>query len=217
MIGVVAGVARTMLQGIRSVGSTFASLPFRLSFILVWFFALLFLLFNAPAFYGSSTQKDALVLYMTSLAFVFSNTKRPNPLLKVSAAEFTLTFALWATIGAFLLKAFGPFVPAEHPTLTTASVAVLVTHILVVAVGEELLFRFTIPSLIPGSHIAAQTISAILFGLMHWYAYGGSWPNVLFAIVLGLFFGAITATNRRGLIIAIALHAAYNAFVLGYI
>lgn len=219
-LGVIHGVVQTALDGIRTVGSTFFALPFRLRFIFIWLLALLFLLFNAEALYKDSAarQTTVLLLYLVSLAFVFSQTRVTNPLLGISAAEFILTFLLWFAVGAFVFKTFAPFTPADHPTLSGESILVLVTHAVVVAIGEELLFRFALPSMIPGPPMAGQTISAAAFGVMHWAAYGGSIPNVLFASVLGLFFGAIVVrVPRVGLIIAMALHFAFNAFVLGFI
>lgn len=218
MVGGVVSFLGYILQGIRSTASTLGNLPFRFQFVGLWLIGLLFLLFNASAFYGEDApaQTTVLSIYMVSLAFVFSQTGKTNPLVGISTAEFVITFSIWVAFGAALFKVIQPFNP-EVATLTAASVGILVTHALVVAIGEELLFRFAIPSMIPGPAAAAQTISAVLFGVMHWSAYGGSWENMLFATILGLVFGAITARFRHGLIIAMALHFTWNSYTLGYI
>lgn len=218
VLSVVASFAQFLLRGLVTTLGTIFSLPFRFKFILLWLLALLFLLFNAPAFYGeeSARQTQILMLYLVSLAFVFSQTREHNPLMSVSTAEFILTFAWAALVSVVAFKFVQPFNP-ERALLSSASIAILVTHALVVSIGEELLFRFAIPSLIPGPRIAAQTLSAFAFGFMHWTAYGGSWPNLLFASVLGLIFGGLTIRFRNGLIIAMAAHFVWNAFTLGFI
>lgn len=219
VLGTLGGIFQTMLQGIRSVGSTFAALPFRIHFVLFWLLALLFLLFNAEAFYGQNAgrQTTILLMYSCSLAFFFSQTRMRNPLIGMSTAEFMLTFLLWGAIGAFAFKVFAPFTPTEQPLLSKEAIGIVLTHALVVAIGEELLFRFAVPSLIPGPPMAAQTLSAAAFAAMHWSAYGGSIPNMIFAFALGLFFGAITVKVRNGLVVAMALHAVFNLTVLGFV
>lgn len=213
------GLVTFIANGLRSTLSVILALPFRIQFMALWLLGLLFLLFNAPAFYGdnASQQTTVLLLYMVSLAFVFSQTRERNPLLGISTAEFVLTFVLWFSVAALLFKVVQPFSGAEAPLLTTENVLVLLTHALVVAIGEELLFRFALPSILPGPRIAAQVLSAVAFGLMHFSAYGGDVQNLLFATILGIVFGAITVRYHRGLIIAMAAHAAFNAAVLGFI
>lgn len=214
-------VSLTMLQGIRGVGSVLAGLPFRVKFGLVWLLAVIYLLYNAEAFYGAeraATQTSVLLLYVASLAFVFSATPRGNPLMGVSTAEFIVYFGMALGAGVVLLKSVGVFAPPPAPPLSRESIGALLTHALVVATGEELLFRHAIPGLIPGPPAAAQTLSAAAFGVMHYSAYGGSVPAMLWAGVLGLLFGVFVVLYRgRGLMIAMGLHTAYNLYVLGYL
>lgn len=218
-LGGVTAVLNYIAQAARVTFGTLLQLPFRFQFIAFWLIGVLFLLFNANSLYGSeaATWTTALLLYLTSLAFVFSQTREVNPFLGMSLAEFAITFGLWAIVLAAIFQFIQPFNP-EQATLTTESVTLLITHILVVAIGEELLFRFAIPSLIPGPRVAAQTISAIVFGFMHWTAYGGSIENLLFASALGFIFGMIVVLYpRNGLVIAISAHAVWNAYTLGFL
>lgn len=222
ILGVASKVLSTMLQGILELAGILASFPWRIHFIAVWFVGFLYLLFNAPTVYGDHavTMQLLLLLYMSALGFVYGQTHETNPLMEISTAEFVLRFGFAGAIAAFALSSFGSFVPTEQQFLTRESVGTLLTHAWVVAIGEELLFRNAFPGLLTlwGSPpMAAQTISAGAFAIMHWTAYGGSVPNILFAGLLGLFLGAIVVRLRGGIVIAMSIHFAYNAFVLGYI
>lgn len=215
----VVGFFSQLGAGIRGALSLLFVIPFRVQFILLWVIALLFLLFNAGAFYGEDAgrQTTILLMYTVALAFVFANTRQRNPLLTITAGEFIITFALWAAVGALLFKFIEPLNP-ERAVLNSASIATLVIQALVVAVGEELLFRVAIPSLIPAPAMVAQVFSAIVFGLLHLSAYGGDFSSMLFATILGLFFGAIVVLYRdQGLIIVSALHFVWNAYTLGFL
>lgn len=211
-----------MLGGIRSTGATFLRLPFILPAILVWLLGVFFFLFNAQTLFGANAFQQSIIflMYIASLGLAFSMSGVKNPLTGMSIAEFGLTFLSWAVVGFLVLKWTTPFTTVPPP-LTTESIGLLLTHAFVVAVGEELLFRLVLPQVamrfrrIPP--MAAMVLSAFAFGVMHYSAYGGDWQNILFATGLGIFFGAVTLKFKRGLIIAMALHFAFNAYVLGFV
>lgn len=220
VLGIVTGILGSLLLGLRGLLQAIFTLPFRLTFTTIWSLLILWLLFNAPAIYGDEAAKHTtiLMLYMVALTFVFVQTGQRNPLIGISLAEFLVTFVIWLGVTVIALKAFAPFDP-QPAVLSTRSVGILLTHALVVAIGEELLFRYGFPGLIQRAGVApivAQLVSAILFGLFHWTAYGGSPGSMIVAMILGALFGAITVRFRNGLIIAMAAHAAYNLTVLGF-
>lgn len=215
--GVVAFLS-LMLQGIRGLAAALFSLPFAVKFVAPWLVGVLFLAFNSPAIYGDGwqSQQTALLIYIAALALALSIKRAGNPLLTSSTGGFLVTFLSWGALGVIVFNIITPLQPAPA-FLTTASIGILVTHILVVAIGEELLFRFVIPSFIPGPAIVAQAVSAVAFGFTHWFAYGGDVPSMLFAAVLGLVFGTIVVLfPRQGLIAAMGLHAGWNAVALGF-
>lgn len=208
-------------MGFRLALQFIVAAPFRFTILLLWFVLLLGLLFGAASgqIYGSDSAREEMVLliYMTSVAFVFSQSHEPQPFLGVSAGEFVIVFALTVAIAAGIFAYIQPFNP-DRAVLTTASTLVLVTHIFVVAFSEELLFRYALPGLIPGPRLGAQWVSGALFGLMHYWAYGANWHSILFAGAIGIVFGTIVALYpRHGLIVTIALHATWNAAALGFV
>lgn len=208
-----------ILQSLRAGLSVLVAIPFQFSFVLALLTAYLFLLFNAPAFFGENAFRvtSAITAYALALAFVFSQTRQPNPLLSMRTGEFVVLFGLAFAIGAAILSVVGP-VAVQPAVVTTATAAVLVTYLLVVAISEELLFRFAIPSLIPGPRAGAQVVSAGLFAAFHWTAYDGNPAQIAVAGVLGLVFGLIAAAApREGLVIDMGLHAAWNAYSLGFV
>lgn len=213
------GVATLILEGIRGTLAALFTLPFRLSFTLVWVAAVLFLLFNAGSIYGddAARQTTVLTIYLLSITFVFTQTGARNPLIGISVAEFVVTFVIFLAFAVATIKFIVPVEPTPA-VLTAASVGVILTHALVVAIGEELIFRYGFPSLLPFLRpMVAQTISAVAFGFFHWQAYGGNLGSVTVAILMGLVFGAITVLYpRRGLIGVMGVHAGYNLTVLGF-
>lgn len=218
VLGATSTIFEGMAQGIRTLGAVALALPFRIHFIALWIFGIFFLFFNASDIYGADATRWQMMLlfYMAALAFFHAETQQPNPLSFMTAGEFLGVFLFWSAVGWFGLKAFAPLVPTEAVVLTSASIGILLAHALVVAIGEELLFRHGFPAILPGPMIARMTMSAMGFAVLHWSAYGGSIENLLFAFLLGLLFGVITLRARNGLVIAMALHFSYNAFVLGY-
>ncbi|MFW5904229.1 MAG: type II CAAX prenyl endopeptidase Rce1 family protein [Candidatus Saliniplasma sp.] len=108
-----------------------------------------------------------------------------------------------------------PFEPPSQTGVATSSFALIITHIFVVAANEEILFRAAIPDLLPIEGLQAQAVSAVLFGLFHWTAYGAVWCGILFAIFAGFIFGWIVERWETGLVAAIGVHSAWNLFVLG--
>lgn len=218
MLHSVATFFSLMLQGIRGLAAGVLSLPFVVKFVLFWFIGFLFLMFNAPSIYGAaaSQQTTILLLYGVSVLMALFITRKRNPLLTLSTAEFVITFVVSAVLFTGILKWIVPTTPSPAE-LTTASVGILLTHALIVAIGEETIFRFAIPSFIPGPPIVAQAISAIIFGALHYTAYNGDPLSMAFAAGLGFVFGTIVVMFPRvGLVIAYAAHASWNWLSLGF-
>lgn len=219
-IGAVGGFLGFMLQGIRTTAATLFLLPLRVQFLTIYLIGALFLLINANAiFEDPQRQQILLLIYLMMPAFIGAETGKPSPLLGITLAQFLVTFVLTLVGVGVMLKAFGLETTAPA-VLTTASIGVAITHALIVAIGEESIFRHRIPEMLagfPGGVVAAQGLSAILFGLFHWAAYQGDWWSVGTATIMGFVFGMIVARYpRMGLIAAMGAHAAWNLTVLGY-
>lgn len=215
----VAGFFGSLSQGTSRTAKGLSAAPFRIKFALVHFLLVLTLLFNASSWYGenASQQTTILLLYLVSIVFAFVSFGRPNPLAQISTGEFLLTFAFYGIAGVVLFKLLAPISPPAAE-LSTTSIAVILTHAFVVAVGEELLFRYFVPGVLESAQInkyVAQLVSAVIFGALHWTAYGGNLGAIAFAASLGAVFGLIAGRFKNGLIITIALHAAYNISVIG--
>ena len=105
---------------------------------------------------------------------------------------------------------------AETPTLF---------HGLIVAPSEEMFFRFFVPLLLMYVGIpylaGACLISSVLFGVAHWWAYGGNTYALMSAITSGAVNGFVVYyySGREpfnfspGLLCAILGHMAYNVTV----
>lgn len=216
----VLSILGAILKGVQLLVSGLARLPFQIRFIVFWIFGVLFLLFNS-SIYGdkASFYQTFLLVYTAALALSFAHARAQNPFLTLTMAEFVVVFALTAAGAAFVFKALAPFNP-EHAVLNTQSIAIALTHVTVVAVGEELIFRVLLPGLLsPPLHpMAAQVLSGLGFGLAHMTAYGGNWHTMAFAAILGIVFGAIVYLfPRYGIVITIAAHAMWNLNVLGFV
>lgn len=216
----VLSILGAILEGLRALASVFTRLPFLIKFVAIWLGAVLYLLYNASALYQekASYYTVLLLVYTAALGFAFANTSRPNPFLSISLGEFVFIFAIYASLGYAAFKLLAPL-DATRIVLNTQNVAVAFTHIFVIAMGEELLFRVVFPNLLsPPLHpMAAQILSGLAFGGFHMAAYAGSPVALVFASIMGIIFGAIVYKNPRyGIVITSALHAAWNLSRLGY-
>ena len=209
------GILRPLQRTARFLGA----LPFAVPVFIIWVWSFNFLLWNADATYGENANmwRGILTGYMASAALILIFVARKkNSFFSMSLGSFLLTFLIFSAIGAALFAGLQPFEPGRA-VLTTESVGVLLTHAIVVAIVEEIIFRAG-ASVIPIHPMLAQLIGAVAFSIMHWSVYGGDGVALLRAFVLGIVFGAITVFDkRRGLVIAMALHFTWNAAALGFV
>lgn len=98
-------------------------------------------------------------------------------------------------------------------------VAQVLLQIFVVSLTEELIFRGILLGYLPNAK--GVILQGVAFGFFHVAAYstlnGVDWGSLVFAIIFGIFLGAIilVVKNRSvGLSITWGMHAAYNVAVL---
>lgn len=175
----------------------------------------IFALFNAPAIWGDAyvQWRTQLMIYMVASSYYFATADRKSGFYQTSAVKGIVIFGIGFTISLAFFQIL-PFEPAAQNVATT-NFALIATHIFVVAANEEILFREAIPDLLPIKGYSAQVVSAVLFGLFHWTAYGAIWSAIGFAIVMGLVFGFIKHSYKDGLVVTIAMHSAWNLYALG--
>lgn len=209
---ILAGFLRMATETRRYAGR----LPNRVTLGAVWFVGIIFLLTNAKAIYGTGAEgwKNILMVYMLSLALFYGATDTKSQLFRVSVSQGVVVFVLAFSLAAFALFSL-PFPSPSPQDLGTTSTAIILTHVLVVAVSEEALFRHAIPSMLPIPAYGAQFVSALIFGAFHWTAYGAVTGALLFAVVAGIVFGVVKESMENGLVAAIGFHAAWNLWSLG--
>jgi hypothetical protein len=153
--------------------------------------------------------------YLVASAYYYASTDTKSEFYNISFARSITVFGL----GFIISIAFFQYLPLQPASqdIATSSVALIFTHIFVVAANEEILFRSAIPNLLPIQGYSTQIISAVLFGFFHWYAYGAVLEGIAFAIVAGMIFGAIKEFYKDGLVVSIAMHSAWNLYALGLV
>lgn len=175
----------------------------------------LFVLFNAPAIYGEQyiQFRTQILVYLVATSFYYATTGQKSEFYDTSFFKGIAVFGL----GFFISLAFFQILPLQPQSqnIATSSIALILTHVFVVAANEEILFRSAIPDLLPIEGPSVQFVSAILFGLFHYTAYGASLSGILFAVVAGFAFGLIYEFYKDGLIVSIAAHSAWNLYALG--
>lgn len=223
------GFIAWLFQSLFSLGGRIAAAPFRITFLAFWFPVILFILFNAELLYGEGWERQhgMMLTYLVGLVFVFSLAPIRNPLGTMSAGAFIVWFLIAFAAGAFLFALLQPINPESRLFAQTAW-GLLVFHGLVVAVMEELNFRFVMPWLLRAlGEGPAHIVSALMFGVMHLSAYTlaldnptleSVLPPIAFAAALGALFGWLNIRFREiGLVLGMGLHFAWNAYVLGFL
>ena len=176
-----------------------------------------------------NTFGGAIALIVVAIAFARCIPVPTRESLRLNLPErrlilaFALPIAVWTT--TTLLWPFTPFNPVKHPfapdtfttiydalgneaTLTLAYVAVLVP------IGEELLFRGLITSVINEATqlVRASLISAALFAILHMNPQFFSLNHFLHVFVLSIILAA-TFLISKSIWPGVALHATNNAIV----
>ena len=176
-----------------------------------------------------NTFGGAIALIVVAFAFARCLPVSAREFLRLDLPEhrlilaFALPITVWTTI--ILLWPFTPFNPVKHPlapdtfitiydalgneaTLTLAYVAVLVP------IGEELLFRGLITSVInKATNLAiASLISAALFAILHMNPQFFSLNHFLHVFVLSIILAA-TFLISKSIWPGVVLHSANNAIV----
>lgn len=178
----------------------------------------MFALFNAPAIWGENyvQWRTQLMIYLVASSYYYATTNKKSEFYSKSIFTSIIAFgvAFFVSISFFQVIPLKP----QPQQVATTSFALIFTHIFVVAANEEILFRSAIPDLLPIQGYSAQFVSAILFGAFHYTAYGGMMSSVLFAVIAGFIFGVIKELyGKNGLVVSIAMHAAWNLYALGLV
>lgn len=215
-----------VIYGIREVGA----LPFVIFLIVIQ----LFLLVNINSFVPASQvdkYKTALMSYMILTAFFVGLTQRKDSFERKGLPFFSDSFvkgltkfligflAIWVVFGAFLnpSHASGDKIGSEFIFFT-----------LVVAVSEELIFRYGLPRFfyifMRGNSVSspkgvesgtAMVLSNVFFAVFHSTVYHFDATSIMYAFVAGLLLYGVA--SKFGIEYSMGAHASYNLIVGGVI
>ncbi len=108
-------------------------------------------------------------------------------------------------------------IPTPPPVLIlTVTMGAIITQF-AVGIIEEGIFRVAIPRLLMGKGInsfAVILLSALIFGLFHWNAYGGMIGGIIIATIAGIIQSLAYATSRSAIGVMIG-HTFWNLSVSG--
>jgi membrane protease YdiL (CAAX protease family) len=180
-----------------------------------------FLLAAGSFLFGSewSGYNNIIIIYMVASIGLIIASGTQQEFMKIEFFDALIIF-----VPVFLLTGF--IVGSVYDTAGLAKLGVsyeiaqVLMQIFVVSLTEELIFRGILLSYMP--NVKGVVIQGVAFGLFHVAAYstlnGVSVGALLFAIVLGIFLGAIILVLKNnkslGLSITWGIHAGYNVAVL---
>lgn len=205
------------------VGVALQRIPTRLSIEGFAMLATLWMLTNHRVLFPeplASNMQTALIVYILFRVAFIASFGVDNPLEKVSIASFFGVFSLAFILSAIVLLSIADSVDFIPTVTATGGVLLLAVTVFVVAYSEEVGFREVLVAWLDRAiknRYASQVVSAGLFAVFHWAVYGGAWAALGIAFVAGCFFGLLREVigPKHGLTVTIAVHSAYNAFVLG--
>jgi len=171
----------------------------------------------------SSAYGETILIYIAMMViFLLWSRKQTQTQMKTPLQRAVPTFVIFF-IGTYVVLFFmgltGAIVSEALPKELFWQTVIV--QVCVVATAEELMFRGVI------LEFMGVFMSAILFAVWHTWAYGiryydFNWEAVgtqilpfVFAFVIGLLLAFIAREKRFGLPATIAVHSAYNLFVVG--
>lgn len=212
-----------LLNAIKTFGFLFSVT------LLQWYF-----LINAPA---EGFDRDVAMIYMSMsttflviVVLVTSVTKIQLKALKTVKVLFHSLVGFWVAY-AFVLLFYGIYLGVTFGTVTTTQVwGIILTQVLFVAVVEEMVFRWLIPTYLSSIFTRdyrwlALLIPQVSFALFHTSVYSGDMTALFIAFIFGCVmmaaytytppFGKKEDREPLGLGFTIGCHAAYNLVIIG--
>ena len=191
----------------------------KITFILIYSLFAFYFLINGPGIFNEWDNSWAwsTIIYLVGVSlFLGIQEKLPKDLqspISHSILGFSLAF-LGATALFIVLRDAGWYF-TEVVTLPSAKIPAMFTYqLVIVCASEEIIFRGVIYRYLRQFGVyPAVFVSAIIFALFHLVAYGGN----VSAMAIAFFMGIVLAlcVERWNLGVALGIHFAWNAFILG--
>jgi hypothetical protein len=214
---------RTVLGALRP----FTTASFAVVLIVIQWFIFI----NYSIFAEAGFSRDIAMIYMAIPVFLtvwllVSKTKASNVIesLPVGRTIVLMVIGALATF-IFVLPTFKYVLGIEFAsTPKTEIMGVILMQTLFVAPSEELAFRSIIPRWLEGFMVGKWRfiglfLAQVLFGFMHFAAYGGNYGSILIAIMVGCVWMSICRIKMFGSPIGIGFtmgsHMVYNLILMG--
>jgi len=190
-----------------------------ISLALVYAVLAFFFLLNGKAIFPGweDSWTASTMVYMVGVGLFLSIYEKIPDEVKKPVVDSFLGFIIGFPIAAIifiLISDTGWWLQGINPLPVYLIIPTLVFQIVIVASSEEIIFRGAIfGSLFKINWTLAYLGSSLLFGLFHYAAYGGDMGSILVAFAMGIVFCYLT--DRWNIGVAIAVHSAYNSYLLG--
>ena len=195
-----------------SLAATFGTLR-RVPFV-IWIIIGLFFVYAGAEQIAPVGQaqhfKDLIVFYILFQVALLAYWKKRPAWMQATLNQRIAWFVGGCVITVIVIVGIGTVRGLGLETTTysvTAPVYLIVTHALLVAFSEEIIFRGLL------SQIITPIPAAVGFGLFHFWAYGGSWVSMSIAMFAGLLFYVIM--RKTNIFTVMGIHGGYNCGVLG--
>ena len=192
----------------------------KISLLLIYAIIAFYFLVNGEGTFdewGTSWTWTTIIYILGVSIFLSVQEKLPKeleaPIVK-SAIGFLASFLL-CTILFIVVKDTGVYFVNVQPLPIKQILPILVFQLCIVVISEEIIFRGVVFGYFykQFNWIIGMFVSAIAFSLFHLAVYQGSIGALMTAFLMGLIFAY--CVHRWNIGVAIGIHFAWNAFVLG--
>jgi len=192
----------------------------KISFLLIYAIFAFYFLVNGSGIFKewNESWNISTLIYMAGVAvFLGIQEKLPkefNKPLVQNINGFIASF-IFATLLFIVIYDTGLYFTSITPLPLDQILALLTFQLVIVVASEEIIFRGVIFQYFTKyfNWVIGMLISAFCFSLFHLAVYEGSIGALMTAFIMGLIFA--WATYRFNIGVAMGLHFAWNAFVLG--
>ena len=190
-----------------------------ITFAVVYAIFAFWLLLNGEAFLGywGANWTYSILVYLVGVSIFLGIAEKLPIDMKRPASDsifgFLIAFPLFTVI-FFAIAQSGLYFQNIIPLPTQMVIPVIIYQVGIVAVSEEIIFRGVIFRLLHKINpYVGYFGSSALFAVFHFAAYGGNYSALLIAFAMGLILAYLTERFNIG--VAIGMHSAWNAFLLG--